>query len=47
VNSEKAVDFEIFEKPISFTDGNYFHSSNSMEVEGVRRIVVDGARTRL
>jgi hypothetical protein len=38
-NSGKVVDFEILEKPISFTDGHYFHSSNGMEVEGIRRIV--------
>jgi hypothetical protein len=33
------LDFEILEKPISFVDGNYFHSSNGMKVEGVRWIV--------
>jgi hypothetical protein len=38
-NSGKVVDFEILEKPIGFTDSHYFHSSNGMEVEGIRRIV--------
>jgi hypothetical protein len=38
-NSGKVVDFGILEKSIGFTDGNYFHSSNSMAVESVRRIV--------
>jgi hypothetical protein len=38
-NSGKVVGFEILEKSIGFTDGNYFHSSNSMTVNGVRRIV--------
>jgi hypothetical protein len=38
-NLRKVVDFEIFGKSIGFTDGTFFHSSNSMAVEGVRRIV--------
>jgi hypothetical protein len=38
-NSGKVVDFEILEKSISFTGDNYFHASNSMPVDGVRRIV--------
>jgi hypothetical protein len=38
-NSGKVVDFEMLGKSIGFTDGNYFHSSNSMAVEGIRRIV--------
>jgi hypothetical protein len=39
VASGRIVDFEILEKPIGFSDGNYFRSSLGMEAEGVRRIV--------
>jgi hypothetical protein len=39
VNSGKVVDLEILGKSVGFTDGNYFRSSDSMAVEGVRRIV--------
>jgi hypothetical protein len=39
VGSGKIVDFEILEKPMGFSDGNYFHSSNGVEVEAARRIV--------
>jgi hypothetical protein len=38
VASGKILVFEILDKPIGFSDGNYFHSSDEMEVEGVRRI---------
>jgi hypothetical protein len=44
---EKLSILKILEKPIGFTDGNYFHSSNGMEVEGIRRSSINGARTRL
>jgi hypothetical protein len=39
VTSGKIVDFEILEKPIGFSDGNYFHSSNGVEVGSVCCIV--------
>jgi hypothetical protein len=39
VASGKIVAFEILEKPIWFSDGNYFHSANGVEVDAIRRIV--------
>jgi hypothetical protein len=39
VISGKIVAFDIVEKPIGFSDGNYFHSSDGLETEGVQRIV--------
>jgi hypothetical protein len=39
VVSGKIVDFEMIEKPIGFSDGTCFYSSNRMEIDGIQCIV--------
>jgi hypothetical protein len=47
VASGKIVDFEILEKLIGFSDGNYFHSSNGVEIEAGVISSPDGGRMRI
>jgi hypothetical protein len=47
VASVKIVDFDILEKPIGFSDGNDFHSSNGVKIEASIISSPDGGRMRI